>query len=474
MQYQSNQITQGNMNDQPILYQPLNSDQSFPISSEQTDLNPPPAQYYQKPQMDQYFLKPNEQIQSQNNNIINDQQINLNNQFFLVPELQSSKYIKGNKFIIPFNHGIIYFYIFLFISSSVIVIFSPSYHKIIVGILFAFELLLFLYFGDNKIKIIKDDFQKKIHVNLINYLFFPRKRYDFDLENINFKVILNDGKYVLIMINNYKTYNMVDIYNNPINILYYFKNINVKEFNGNIALNNLLDNFMGLSGSQENPLNFDIYSYMHKTQDYYNNYNEISNSIKYLKINEHFYTYFNKNPLLNKKFHGLLLKIISGISHSNFLMIIPTFKWERDKSFIFILYNIIFSIYFGFYFYGFFICLCIKCRSKYNCKRIDIIYSSDYEKLLICISKNNDLSKYIARSEFFLNDIDRFILQKKKINDNGFYLLAINKRSNISNEICFIEDIQTELEGLAYILNERLINSQQQYFTEFPPTPTPN
>jgi hypothetical protein len=130
------------------------------------------------------------------------------------------------------------------------------------------------------------------------------------------------------------------------------------------------------------------------------------------------------------------------------------------------------AVYVQFYLFGFCICKCIKCSDKYNCIRIDIIFSSDYDRLFIGVSKNDNLSYYIAKFEYFLNDIDKFILQKNNIKDKGFYLKGIIKGNNMINDICYIEDVQTELEGLVYILNERLINNnQQQYFNECPPPP---
>ena len=131
MEYQNDQITQGSPNEQPILYQPLNSDQYYQISSEGTNPNPPQIDYYQKPQNDQYFPE-NVNIQNQNNFILSP-----NNQLILLSGDQSSKYIKGNKFTIPYNRHILFFYVYLLVTSIVSILLLHSFHKIIAIVLFS-------------------------------------------------------------------------------------------------------------------------------------------------------------------------------------------------------------------------------------------------------------------------------------------------------------------------------------------------
>ena len=75
-------------------------------------------------------------------------------------------------------------------------------------------------------------------------------------------------------------------------------------------------------------------------------------------------------------------------------------------------------------------------------------------------------------SEFYINDIERFILQKNNPNDEGFSLIALLK-GNQCQQILYVKDDPLELEGLIYILNERLVNNNniivgQQGFNEFP------
>ena len=187
-------------------------------------------------------------------------------------------------------------------------------------IFFIIEFLLHLAFTKRSIEITKDENQKKLNIKVTSYLCCNRENHDFDLENVIFNVILQGGTYTLVVINNYKKNNGMDLYMNEINnkpakIFLHYRNINVLKFNGEFALINLLNNFVGVQGNQENQLNFDIYSHMKKANL---NQNIISKekNIKYLKINDHFFTYFSKNPISLTKYDGLLLKIISGLFHT--------------------------------------------------------------------------------------------------------------------------------------------------------------
>ena len=87
--------------------------------------------------------------------------------------------------------------------------------------------------------------------------------------------------------------------------------------------------------------------------------------------------------------------------------------------------------------------------------RIDIIYSKNFDRLFIGIVKN-DGKTYIKKFLFNLNEIDKFVIIKKNNNEKGFHLKSINKGNNLIQDICYINEEQEELEGLLYILNEKL------------------
>ena len=87
----------------------------------------------------------------------------------------------------------------------------------------------------------------------------------------------------------------------------------------------------------------------------------------------------------------------------------------------------------------------------------------------------NGQNRYITKSELFINEIDRFILKKNKINEAGFHLKVIFK-GNTEKELCYIKDQQQDLEGLVYILNEKKVgqidynnsNVEQQPLSDCP------
>ena len=449
MQPQNNPMVQGNPDDKS---QPLNPATYLPLLPEQSNQNPPQFQSYQNPQAIQY--------QNQNINMMNIQQIGPYNQIYVAPGTQP------NKLIIPFRHGIVLFFIYLFISSLVIVNLMENKYVIFMVIFFAFEFVLYIAYEKSSLEIIKDDFQKKLNIKIKNYFSCTRKILEFDLENVFLNVVSYEGSDVLVVLNNYKKINGMDSYKDEINdqpakIFYHFRNIDVSEFNGVSGLNNILNNFLGFQGNKENPLNFNIYSYMHKTQN--TNQNVLSQNIiiKYLKINEQFFTYFSKNPIAQTKFDGVLIKIVSGLFHTAVLInyLYYYFYLRGEKSILDKDENILIAFaigYVGFTLFGACVCGCIK--FSYDFLRIDLIFSNDYNKLFIGVSKNNDLYLYTSRDELVLNTVERFILRKHENNNNTFFLDVFKKGNNMTDTICDIEDSQTELEGLLYLLNERIIN----------------
>ena len=484
MNNQIYELTQGNPQNQPIMYQPYNSDQNNQIYSQQIYQNTPQVLNYQNNPTDQYFVKPQEVNPGQNNYILNNRQIDPNypnNQYFVLPQVESTKFIKDNKLTIPFKNNI-FLFIYLFITSAVVVIFAPSFHKIYTSIILLIEILIFAYYENYKLEISKDESQMRINIKLINLLCRVTKKYDFDFDNINCNVQLIGKKYVLMVIKNFRKGNEIDlntsdIKNKPANFFYYFENINVQKFNGEYNLNNLLNNFLGLS-HQENLSCFNIYAYMNmnRAQGYFNQNNLIvNNNIKYLRINDHFFTYFNNNPLKNQKFQNCLLKVISIIIHFYlfiiYLNIGLTLNDKKDESILDFIFFPLLAFYVQIYLLGFCICKCIKKSDKYKVIRIDIIYSNDFDRMFIGVSKSTE-QIYINKSEFKLDDVDRFILQKYNDKDNGFDLKAFFKGNKMGYDICFIKDIQNELEGLVYILNEKLVNNNQQRFSECAAPPT--
>ena len=240
-----------------------------------------------------------------------------------------------------------------------------------------------------------------------------------------------------------------------------------------------MDDFTNLSSNKDNPLNFNINSYMNKQICSYNP-NDFNN---YIKINNNFFTYFNIIPF-KKNDYPCLFKGVSIFIHIMLLMISisPEKLYDDeddeyhhhsnvDDNLPITLFGIIMSYWPTL---AFVLCFC-----KFNeccevkCLRIDIIITSDLDKIFIGASYNDE-TKYIKTCDFELNNVERFFLENR---DEGFNLKAILK-GNITNEILFIEVAKTRLDGLIYILNEKIVNNnkehQQQYFSEYPLTTTPS
>ena len=442
MELQNNQTVQNYSIDHKNIYQPNN-----PISYNQNS-----PQIYQNTQPNQFIDAP--QFQCQNNEKISGQQMITNNQNNLISKEPLINFIKDNKLEIPFKKGFlkIIFYIIVLIINIFAIIRAPSFHKIYIGIILFIEYIILLLFENLKIIMIKDESNNKIYLKLINYLCITRKKYIYDLDCVNFKTILSKKNYILLILNNYKNGNEIDLNSSsiktiPLNFLISFENINVDKFKDQYQLNNILNNFSISPRNQENPLNFNINEYM-KRQVYKFNQFDFN---KYIKINDNFFTYYDNNPF-KKNCKGCQFKFISIVIH--FILFIYAIIDEEDNNvksefFVMIL------LYFIFHFQALVFFYIIIPNGK--ALRIDIIYSSDFDKIFIGALLNGK-KKYFSTSEFYINRVNKFYLYKEPNDKRGFHLKALIN-GDLSSEIFYIEDERTELEGLEYILNKKLNNN---------------
>ena len=102
------------------------------------------------------------------------------------------------------------------------------------------------------------------------------------------------------------------------------------------------------------------------------------------------------------------------------------------------------------------LCLVLSacCEKTSHFLRIDIIYSNEFDRLFIGVVKNNK-SAYINTYLFKLDEVAKFVIEKNYIYEPGFHLKSIYKGSSLVQDICYINEMQIELEGLIYILNEK-------------------
>ena len=405
---------------------------------------------------------------NQNENLIKNQQQNNQqnidvNQFFV----ESNTNTENNKYVITFlfYRILVPSLVVIFLIGSFVPITIPEidlYISLISMILGVILSLLLLIFSINKIEIIKDESNNKIIIKVINFLFFSKKIIKIDRENFHF-LFKREVSYdteggssesiKFYIINDFK--NLVDIdldvssiKKKPAKFYYTYDNVR----NIRVAVNQYtidLNNFLGISSNNyENPLYFDINKYMNK------NTNERifffgAPLSKYMKFSDHFFTFHFKHPSNCSCFDiGFFISFLL----SNFCTISLVFIFLTDpkESFkylgiiIFVIWNIIFYIIY-------------KLSKKFfdNIYRIDCIFSRNFDRIFIGIVKYTKTS-YVDTFELQMNNIDKFILEKISI--ENFNLIVIFKNGE-KHLICNIKKNQEDLEGLAYLLNERLIKN---------------
>lgn len=84
-------------------------------------------------------------------------------------------------------------------------------------------------------------------------------------------------------------------------------------------------------------------------------------------------------------------------------------------------------------------------------RRIDIIFSNDFNKIFIGLINDKE-NKYLNYFIFDIINIDEFILESKNQSSSDFNLKIVLKDKTIQN-ICRIDENRGTLEGLLYILN---------------------
>ena len=133
-------------------------------------------------------------------------QLNSNVQNTPIDQEPFNNNFQTKKIEIPFSiqYSKIFFYLFIFISSLIFSLSVISIKTVYGPIFFIIEFLVILYFDNYKIVIIKDEFQNKINIKVINYFFIKRKIFKFDLGNVYFNVVYFCNKYIFLIVNNCK------------------------------------------------------------------------------------------------------------------------------------------------------------------------------------------------------------------------------------------------------------------------------
>ena len=393
----------------------------------------------------------------------NNQEIYNVNQFFVDKEV---KYPENEIFILTFTCYRILIPILTIIilvgtiTPALLIIKLETIGRIAIIIAGVILVLILLIFSYNKIKIAKDKANNTATIKLINFLCFSKKTIKIDLDNIQFyskkgtTIEINGVETEttrLFIINNNKNLSGIDldksnIKSKPAKFLYSFDCISQGKYGYRQLMNNLND-FVGASG--DNPLTFNIDGYMKKP-----NFNKffINYGYKYMKFSDNYFTFHLINPFNTSSINGLFIffTVLSNLIFIG-LGIFLIASNNKDMAFIiigsllFVVPNIILYLIYK----------CVKAK-KENIFRIDIIYTQNFDRIFIGLVKYTKTS-YVNIFEFQMNNINSFILER--IGIDNFNLKVIFK-NNDSQMICNIKKSQEELEGLAFILNEKLINNK--------------
>ena len=315
---------------------------------------------------------------------------------------------------------------------------------------------LLLHKRESKIELIKDVKNNEFKINKLNVLNKPIAHEILSLNSIIFYDVsyvtsTDEGSYTtygLAIVNTFNDKSNIDldesdIKTKPRKIFYLLDDIQ----NGN--LKNKLSIFFGSSPEPLNPIFLDINRYMGKPSDKTINPKFGKYRInKYMKMSETFFTFYFKERgnyicclIIFDAFMGFFLLL--GLM----FFLFSGFKLTT-KIISAIVYLFIISIFNSIYLYFF-----IKFRNRYII-RIDIIYSNNFDKIFIGLVNYNEKS-YLNTFLFEMNTIDKFILEPLNKSQKKNNLKIILKTLEVKL-ICRIDEDNSVLEGLLYILNEKL------------------
>lgn len=200
--------------------------------------------------------------------------------------------------------------------------------------------------------------------------------------------------------------------------------------------------FLDCCPESDNPAFFNVLNYMGNPSTDYHTYSFLKYKLsRYMKINDKFFSiYIKLNPF---KFFPILGYII--VINMIILFIETVFIVKKIIIAIIIIAGILLLLNTIFFIY------CYKGMKKI--RRMDIIYSNNYDKLFIGLVNYNE-RKFLKTFSFDINNIEKFTLETYKSCKTKLMLKAIYKNKE-SLDICSLGK-QKVLEPLLYILNEKI------------------
>ena len=338
------------------------------------------------------------------------EKVNFNNLYD--KQQQSNKYVlppknlqSGNKLIIPFCYRKIIILEILIVITCIMVIASGAsiILKICSVVLFSIELICVSYYEKKSIEIVKDEERNKLIVKLINFFGKARKTTEYDLSNVFLDVqIIKRNKdipvyYILIIINTFKDGVKIDldstsIQKNPVKIFDSFEYINAYKFNGQLNMMKTLKTFVGNSSEEESPLSFSINKYMNRQEDILRQMNNFIRHVsynKYVKLNDHFFSYYKTEPIKNKIFRGgisaILIIIHVILIQFSFISIVTLDKNMNFELIYITILSVSLLILLS-------TCICLNITKTGDLLRIDMIYSKNFDRLFIGLVKDDKIS----------------------------------------------------------------------------------
>ena len=388
------------------------------------------------------------------------------NQYFVEKSDQSSE--ENNTFAINFYNCNFVVYILTFhlimpfLIPAIIIPGLPLYIRMSLGLTGVISSLMILILDINKIILIKDTLNGKLLIKVMNHLCFPKMKLNLNIENIHFYVhkeisYSDEGtneSSTLIIINDFKNLMGIDldtsnIKKKPAKLFYSFRGIKYWGYT-NIEYAQLLNNFIGSPQINDNPLFFNIDEYLSNSQKNLYSNKTLSN---YMKFSDHIFTFHLKKPLSYKCFDKFFLIIAILVNLYTIPAGIFTLASKKATTSNKIIVGIFFVV-------GNIIAYTLYKLSEHYCFgkifRIDCIYSKNFDRMFIGIVKYNK-TKYINTFEYQMNNISRFILERVGKSSDTNYDLKVVFKNNEAQQICTLKNKdKEELEGLAYLLNERL------------------
>ena len=362
--------------------------------------------------------------------------------------------------------GFIFFALLILVIIIGLIIAKKSVIAILIlSIVFAvFIIVIFLiyYLSTKHIKLIKNESLNLLTLQKINILNCAKSTLNFDLQN----VIPDIHKYehthkrhtaeheVFVITKCFNNNSEIDLNTSnikdiPIKNLYYvFNGIKQK-----IYTSLPLRDFLGINPEIENPIKFNINKYMGKSKSNDNPKFGPYEMSKYMKMSDYFYTYFLEEPCCYCG--GIICPISIAIlsllfASAPIIMIFVADNVDIVGTIIFLIVLLsapIVTIIFN-----------IVAIINYSL-RIDIIYSNNFDTIFVALLNHNGTS-YKKKYIHSINSIERFAFENYEGSFNKSILKVIYKDKTV--EYLFrIDKSKFNLEGLLFILNEKISNYKQ-------------